>query len=211
MLLLMGDVSVPVQTLSFVLKPIDLDTNMEAVQKLYCYFIFVSYSKKTTKEERVRDWEVCKEATVGLALMPSSGATNSLYLLPPSPLILLLLLLLLLLLHARPHSDDFCHFALVAQPERSPSSTSTKTMPRSIKKIPTNILWFFSEICLPMNFNINICPQYLCSNNVAVQRFSIEKCYFRNLSKMVMVIIMIIQLAQDKNKIFTHSCQKITK
>ena len=52
-----------------------------------------------------------------------------------------------------------------------------------------------------MKFNINICPQYLCSDNVSGQMFSSEKCYFRKLSKMVMVIIISIWMFHEINYI----------
>ena len=52
-----------------------------------------------------------------------------------------------------------------------------------------------------MNFNINICHQYLCSNNVAGKLFSSGKCYFRNLTQMVMVTIMSIWMDQEFDEI----------
>ena len=93
----------------------------------YCYaqlyFICFSQIFRGQMVKKHRLWK----ATVGLGQeMPAAErATNSLYLILLL-LLLLLFLLLLLLLHGPPHSDDFCHFALVAQPERSPSSAYQK-------------------------------------------------------------------------------------
>ena len=138
-------------------------------------FISISNSGQSIKEHRKGDsWIGFDAGRAG----PLTLCTSS-----PPPLILLLLLLLLLLLHARPHSDDFCHFALVPQPERSPSSRSKLCSDWKIKFL---LIFYdsFRNVSEKEPQYQHIWRQFLCfSNNLVGYVFSSKKRYFRRKKK----------------------------